>query len=44
MLPDSLDFGFSINIHNVLSDYVGFLVLHPWSPETEAELKGLQTD
>ena len=37
MLPDSgkLDFDFSITKHDVLSNYVGFLVLHPWSPETE---------
>lgn len=34
ILPDNLDFGFSININNVLSNYVGFLVLHPWTVET----------
>lgn len=35
MLPDRLDFDFSIAIADVLSNYVGFLVLHPWSPENE---------
>lgn len=42
MLPQELDFGFSIDIYNVLSNYVGFLVLHPYTIETEAELKGLK--
>lgn len=31
MLPERLDFNFSIDIHNVLSNYIGFLVLHPYS-------------
>lgn len=44
MIGEKLDFGFSIDIHHVLSNYVGFLVLHPWTVETEAELKGLQSD
>lgn len=30
-LPKVLDFGFSIDPADVLSNYVGFLVLHPWS-------------
>ena len=41
MLPERLDFDFSINISEVLSNYIGFLVLHPWSPETEQELQKL---
>lgn len=35
MLPEKIDFDFSISTPNVLSNYVGFLVLHPWTPETE---------
>lgn len=35
MLPEKLDFDFSIDISNVLSNYVGFLVLHPYSVETD---------
>lgn len=35
MLPEKLDFDFSISTPNVLSNYIGFLVLHPWTPETE---------
>lgn len=44
MLPDSgkLDFGFSIIKQDVLSNYIGFLVLHPWTPETEKELTSLK--
>lgn len=34
MMPEVLDFNFSIAPHDVLSNYVGFLVIHPWSPET----------
>lgn len=31
MLPERMDFNFSIDISDVLSNYVGFLVIHPWS-------------
>jgi 26S proteasome regulatory subunit N5 len=34
MLPEKLDFDFSIDKNNVLSNYVAFLVLHPFSVET----------
>lgn len=40
-LPDHLDFNFSITSADALSNYVGFLVLHPWSPETEKQLQTL---
>jgi len=36
MLPEKLDFNFSVDINNVLSNYVGFIVLHPYSVETDA--------
>ena len=35
MLPEVLDFGFSTDANTVLSNYIGFLILHPWNPETE---------
>ena len=41
MIPEKLDFDFSASLPNVLANYVGFLVLHPWTPETEKELTGL---
>jgi len=31
-----MDFGFSIDIDHVLSNYVAYLVLHPFSLTTEA--------
>lgn len=44
MLPEKLDFNFSIQINDILSNYIGFLVLHPYTPETEAELNGLKAN
>lgn len=44
MLPEKLDFNFSIDATNVLSNYVGFLVLHPFSVQTEGELKQLKSN
>jgi 26S proteasome regulatory subunit N5 len=35
-MPTLLDFSFSIDVRNVIGDYIGFLVLHPYSPETVA--------
>jgi 26S proteasome regulatory subunit N5 len=35
IIPESLDFGFSAGVPNVLSNYVGFLVLQPWSAANE---------
>jgi 26S proteasome regulatory subunit N5 len=43
-IPATLDFGFSADLDNVIANYIGFLVLHPYSPETAAELKGLKED
>ena len=34
ILPEKMDFGFSIDVNNVLSNYVGYLVLHPWTIPT----------
>lgn len=34
IIPEALDFNFSANLGDVLSNYVGFLVLHPYSAET----------
>lgn len=42
IIPDKLDFNFSIDVNNVISNYVGFLVLHPYSVEIEKQLKGLR--
>jgi hypothetical protein len=44
IIPDELDFGFSSNIHNVLSNYIGFLSLQTWTPANEEQLKKLQAD
>lgn len=44
IIPDELDFGFSANLNNVLSNYIGFLTLQTWSQENEEELKKLQAD
>jgi hypothetical protein len=42
IIPEKLDFNFSININNVLANYVGFLVLHQYSSEIEKQLKTLK--
>jgi hypothetical protein len=44
MIPEELDFGFSAEISNVLSNYIGFLALQTWSPANEEELRKLQAD
>jgi 26S proteasome regulatory subunit N5 len=44
MIPEELDFGFSAELSNVLSNYIGFLALQTWSPANEEELKKLQAD
>jgi hypothetical protein len=35
IIPDELDFGFSSNLSNVLSNYIGFLSLQTWSVANE---------
>jgi 26S proteasome regulatory subunit N5 len=42
IIPDKLDFNFSIDVNNVVSNHVGFLVLHPYTREIEIQLKGLK--
>jgi hypothetical protein len=44
IIPEELDFGFSCEVSNVLSNYVGFLALQTWSVANEEELKKLQAD
>lgn len=44
MIPEMSEFGYSLDPLCALSNYVGFLVLHPWSPDTEAELQTLHDD
>ena len=41
MIPEVLDFDFSASPYNVLSNYIGFLVLQPYSEETHKELEKL---
>lgn len=41
MIPQTLDFNFSASFNDVLSNYIGFLALQPYSIENHAELKGL---
>jgi hypothetical protein len=40
-LPEVLDFNFSAKLTDVLSNYVGFLVLQPYSASLQEELRGL---
>jgi 26S proteasome regulatory subunit N5 len=40
-IPDVLDFNFSARVEDVLSNYVGFLVLQPYSEQNHKELKSL---
>jgi hypothetical protein len=42
IIPERMDFEFSVDVDNVVSNYVGFLVLHPYSQEIEGQLKGLK--
>lgn len=44
MIPEMSEFGYSLDPLSALSNYVGFLVLHPWSPETEGQLEDLHKD
>jgi 26S proteasome regulatory subunit N5 len=44
IIPEELDFGFSSSLHNVLSNYIGFLALQTWSLQNEEELRKLQGD
>ena len=41
MIEETLDFGFSTSVPQILSNYVGFLVLSPYCAEIEKELKEL---
>ena len=41
VLPEVLDFNFSAKKIDVLSNYVGFLVLQPYSASLHQELRGL---
>jgi hypothetical protein len=41
IIGDKLDFNFSASIRDVLSNYIGFLVLQPFSQATYKELKEL---
>jgi len=40
-IPEVLEFGFSARKEDVLSNYVGFLVLQPYSVKNHEELKEL---
>ena len=39
MIPEVLDFGFSTSQSHVLGNYVGFLILEPYSDKTDKELR-----
>jgi 26S proteasome regulatory subunit N5 len=41
IIPETLDFNFSASIRDVLSNYIGYLVLQPYSEATYKELKEL---
>jgi hypothetical protein len=41
IIGDRLEFDFSASIRDVLSNYIGFLVLQPFSESTYKELKDL---
>lgn len=41
IIPETLDFNFSASFKDVLSNYVGFLVLQPYSEANHKELKTL---
>ena len=41
MIPETLDFEFSAAPHHVLRNYIGFLVLQPFSEDTHKELTEL---